>query len=322
MAGDVPPPFWTRAGRWLFNRLRQLAKYPLGLLAFVVVLVYVCLALFGGMIAPYAYDAVQEDPTQCITRANGQTRCSALQNAPPSAQYPFGTDRNGRDVFSRVLYGARYTIGLPLVATVLAVSLGALLGLTIGYLGGWVDELVSRVFDSLLSIPALVLALVALSTIVPSLQAWDSPLVMSVGAVNVALVVVIVLLYTPIVARVVRSATLGLRGRGYVELARLRGERTLYILLSEILPAVVPTLAVEASLRFSYAIFLVTSLGFLGLGAQPPLPEWGRMVLDARATASSAPHALWFPIVAIATLIISVNVFADALQRSWRTEEG
>lgn len=312
--GETPPAFW--------RFLVQLRRQPIAFVATVIVLVYVFLGVFGGMIAPHGYETVQDDPDRCLTRPDGSMRCAALQNAAPSTDYRFGTDRNGRDVFSRILHGARVTIGLPIVATLLAVAVGALLGLLAGYLGGWVDELLSRAFDALLAIPALVLALVMLSTIVPALQMSDNPFVKAIGAVNIALVQVIVLLYTPIVARVVRSVTLTARDKGYVEIARLRGERVLYILLNEILPSVLPALAVEGALRFSYAIFLVASLGFLGLGAQPPVPEWGRMVLDARATSAVAPWALWFPVGAIAVLIISVNLMADGLQRTLRNDDG
>jgi peptide/nickel transport system permease protein len=295
--------------------------YPIAFAGFLGVLVFLTMGLIGDVIAPYPFDAVQPDLTQCVTRANGNTRCAALENAPPSSQHLLGTDRNGRDVLSRLLHGARYTIGLPLVATVFAVILGAFIGLLIGYVGGTFDEIVSRGIDILLSIPAIILALVALSTIVPSLQMSNNALVDLLGATNIALVTVIVLLYTPIVARVTRSSTLSVRERGFIELAKLRGESTLYILLREILPTVIPALTVEASLRFSYAIFLVASLGFLGLGAQPPIPEWGRMVLDARDTYALAPWGLWVPVIAIALLVISVNLMADGLQRIYRREE-
>ncbi|MCS7072387.1 MAG: ABC transporter permease, partial [Anaerolinea sp.] len=156
-----------------------------------------------------------------------------------------------------------------------------------------------------LAIPALMLALVMLGTIGPSAP---------------GLVIVIVLLYTPIVARVVRSATLNLRGAGYIEAARLRGESNWYILLRELLPGVLPALIVEASLRFSYAIFLTASLGFLGLGVQPPSPDWGRMVNEARDSYSQTPWALWFPAGAITLLVIGVNLLSDGLRRVFRYE--
>lgn len=299
--------------------LRRMAQRPMAFIGLIIVCIYLLLTLAAPMIAPHHFAAVLDDPNNCLTR-NDQTRCAALKNAPPSAENWMGTDRNGRDVFSRILYGARETIGLPIIATLLSVLFGTMLGLAIGYYGGWIDEIVSRILDSLLSIPALIMALVTLATIVPTLENSENPIVESLGPVNIALVLVITLLYTPIVTRVIRSATLNLRDRGYVEIARLRGESTAYILFNEILPGVLPALVVEASLRFSYAIFLVASLGFLGLGAQPPSPEWGRMVLDARSQYATAPWALWYPVLAIALLIISVNLMSDGLQRIFRHE--
>lgn len=273
---------------WL-NAIRRLARQPLSLLGSVLVILFILLAVFGPSIAPYEYDTI--------------IRGAARQ--PPSSEYLFGTDRLGRDVFSRVVWGARDIISLPTITTALSVIFGACLGLLIGYFGGWLDDIVSRALDSLLAIPALVLALVMLGTIGPS---------------PVGIIFVIVLLYTPIVARVVRSATLNIRSQGFIEAARLRGESTVYILFREILPGVLPALAVEAALRFSYAIFLTASLGFLGLGVQPPSPDWGRMVNEARDSVSQTPWALWAPAGAIALLVIGVNLLSDGLRRVFRTE--
>jgi peptide/nickel transport system permease protein len=271
-----------------------MARSPLALLGFVVVMVFGLLALFGPLIAPYEFDALQR---------NAEGRVVRYQ--PPSAQFYFGTDSIGRDVFSRVLWGAREVILIPGIATALAVAIGTAAGLALGYFGGWWDEIISRILDSLLAIPPMVLALVLVGTIGPS---------------PVGLVLVIVLLYVPIVTRVIRSATLNLRASGYVEAARLRGESIGYILFGEILPGVLPALAVEGALRFSYAIFLTASLGFLGLGVQPPSPDWGRMVNEARGDFVRAPWTLWFPAGAIATLVIGVNLMADGLRRIFRYE--
>lgn len=269
--------------------LRQLARRPLSLAGLAIVILFLFLALFGPIVAPYPYDEI----------IRGSSRL------PPSADFLMGTDNLGRDVFSRILWGAREVIVLPGVATVLAVFLGSSVGLFVGYSGGWIDEVVMRLLDSLLSIPALLLALVMLGTIGPS------PL---------GIIAVIVLLYTPIVARVIRSAVLNVRSSGYIEAARLRGEKRFYILFYEILPGVLPALTVEAALRFSYAIFLTASLGFLGLGVQPPSPDWGRMVNEARTSYSQTPWALWYPAGAIALLIVGVNLLSDGLRRVFRYE--
>jgi peptide/nickel transport system permease protein len=281
----------TSAGflRSFANSFRQLIRRPLSLIGLLIVVIFLLLAIFGPLIAPYRFDAVIQ----------GAAR------HPPSAEYIFGADRLGRDVFSRVLWGARDIVGLPVVTTIFSVIFGTCLGLLLGYYGGWLDEIVSRLLDSLLAIPALVLALVMLGTIGPS---------------QAGIVIVIVVLYTPIVARVVRSATLNIRTYGFIEAAKLRGESTLYILFREILPGVLPALAVEAALRFSYAIFLTASLGFLGLGVQPPSPDWGRMVNEARDSFSQTPWALWAPAAAIAILIIGVNLLSDGMRRIFRYE--
>ncbi|MDQ7035555.1 MAG: ABC transporter permease [Anaerolineae bacterium] len=309
------PPSPMRNEHGFINFIRQIAQRPVALVSMVIVLIFILLAVIGPAVAPYEFDAIQR----------GEDR-RALRNTPPSTTYIMGTDSRGRDIFSRLLWGARDTIGLPAVASLLAVSIGALIGLSTGYVGGWYDETVSRLMDSLLAIPALVLALVMITTIVPILSNTEVlglvQLVDFFGANNISLTVVIVLLYVPIVTRVVRSATLNVRDLGYIEAAKLRGESLLYILFSEIFPSVLPSLVVEGSLRLSYAIFLVASLGFLGLGVQPPSPEWGRMVLDARNFMTEAPWTMWFPVLAIASLIISINLMSDGMRRVLRNEIG
>jgi peptide/nickel transport system permease protein len=318
----APPTLFNRTFKSISSFLTKLAKRPLAFIGFIIVVFYLLLAFIGPSIAPYDYSESLRSTTDCRTTSSGREICSQLENNPPSTDHPFGTDRNGRDIFSRVLHGARDTIGLPTVATIISVFFGMCIGLAAGYFGGWIDEAISRVMDSLLAIPALILALVMLTTIVPILDQSDIGLIRTIGSTNISLIIVIVLLYTPIVTRVIRSATLGLRESGYVEAAKLRGENVPFILFREILPGVLPALIVEASLRFSYAIFLVASLGFLGLGVQPPIPEWGRMVLEARSDFITAPWGLWFPVLAIAILIISVNLLSDGLRFIFRYEGG
>lgn len=307
MTPTLSPLQRTWAALWSF--LKQMAQRPLAFAGMVIVSLFVLLALFGPTIAPYNYREI----------VRGEDR-RAQREQPPSSDYWFGTDDKGRDVYSRVLWGARETIGLPTIATLLSVALGTVVGLATGYFGGWIDELISRALDTLLAIPALVLALVMLTTLVPLLESLDSTAVEAFGATNISIVTVIVLLYVPIVTRVIRSAVLNVRDSGFVEAAKLRGERRRYVLFREIFPSVLPALVVEASLRLSYAIFLVASLGFLGLGVQPPSPEWGRMVLDARDKLATSPWALWFPAAAIVLFIISMNLMSDGLRRVLRYE--
>lgn len=286
------PPQASRLKRLstaLFSVIRRLASRPLSLLGLIIVTIFILMAIFGSSIAPYKFDAL----------IKGAAR------QPPSSTYLFGTDKLGRDVFSRVLWGAREVIAIPGIATSIAVVIGEIVGMATAYFGGWIDEIVSRLLDSLLSIPALLLALVMLGVIGPS---------------PIGIVIVIVLLYVPIVTRVIRSATLNVRNSGFIEAAKLRGEANWYILFREILPSVLPALTVEAALRFSYAIFLTASLGFLGLGVQPPSPDWGRMVNEARESYERTPWALWYPAAAIAVLVIGVNLLADGLRRIFRYE--
>jgi peptide/nickel transport system permease protein len=273
----------------VWSLFRQLVSRPLSLVGLIVVITFILMAIFGSTLAPHKFDEIIK---------------GAARQAP-STTYLFGTDKLGRDVFSRVLWGAREVITIPGIATSIAVIIGAIVGMATAYFGGWFDEIISRLLDSLLAIPALLLALVMLGVIGPS---------------PIGIVIVIVLLYVPIVTRVIRSATLNVRSSGFIEAAKLRGEANWYILFREILPSVLPALTVEAALRFSYAIFLTASLGFLGLGVQPPSPDWGRMVNEARESYERTPWALWYPAGAIAVLVIGVNLFADGLRRVFRYE--
>ena len=248
-----------------------LYRQPASALGASLFLLFLFVALIGPLVVPYG--------------SNQQIVNDALQG--PSSQHWFGTDILGRDVFSRVILGARDILALAGLGTILALISGVTFGLVSGYRGGWFDEILMRVFDSLLAMPALLLSLLLLGTLGPSRQ---------------SVLIVIFIAYTPIVARVVRSVVLSVKTRGFVEAARLQGEPLGVILFREILPSVLPALAVESALRFSYAIFLVASLGFLGVGVQPPSPDWGLMVKEARTSASQMPmgNATASPAIAMA----------------------
>ncbi len=285
--------------------LPALLRQPQSAAGTLLVVFFLFLALFGRQLAPYPNPNDQSHDVRLPPTLNP----AALQ----LGDHPFGTDRLGRDVYSRVILGAGSIFRIAGLGTLISVALGSALGLLMGYQGGWIDEILGRVIDALLAIPALLLALVLVGIIRNldfEIGSWQAELS------NQVTLLVIAVLYVPIVARVVRSATLDIKTREFVEAAQIRGESTAYILFREILPSVIPALVVEASLRFSYAIFLVASLGFLGFGARPPSPDWGLMVNENRGGFYHlTPWALEFPTLAIAILVIAVNLMSDGIRR-------
>ena len=285
--------------------MKALIRQPASALGTVLVLFFFFLALFGSQLAPYPNPNDQKHEVRVAPTLD----LARLQ----FGEHPFGTDRLGRDVYSRVILGTGSIFRNAGLGTLVSFVFGSALGLLMGYRGGWFDELLGRVIDALLAIPALLLALVLVG-IVRNLDfeigSWQANL-----SDNIVLFVIAVL-YVPIVARVARSTTLDIKTRQFVEAAEIRGEPTIYILFREILPSVIPALVVEASLRFSYAIFLVASLGFLGFGARPPSPDWGLMVNENRGGYYHlTPWALEFPALAIAILVIAVNLMSDGVRR-------
>lgn len=266
---------------------RRLKAHPLALVGTLVFCFFLLMAFIGPWVAPYEFQA--------------QEIASRLQ--PPGAQHLFGTDQYGRDIFSRILVGSRGIFVLGGSGTLLAGFLGISLGLVSGYLGGLWDEVLMRILDIFLAFPPLLLALVILATVGPSL---------------ISLILVVAILYVPMLARVTRSMVLDLKTKEFVEAAVTRGESRRFILLGEILPNASAPLLVELAMRFSYAIFLVASLGFLGLGVQPPSPDWGLQINEARAYFTRAPWMLLFPAGAISLLVVSTNLMTDGLRHMTR----
>lgn len=266
---------------------RRLQRTPSTLVGLLIVLFFLFMALFGPLVAPYGYAEQQ----------------IAVRQQPPSLAHLFGTDLFGRDVLSRVLVGSRDIFVLSGTGTLVAVLLGLTVGLFSGYYGGLLDEGIMRLMDVLLSVPALLLAMLLLAMVGPS---------------QLNVVIVVALLYIPMVSRVVRSVVLDLKTKEFVEAAKVRGESSLYIMFREILPNAWPPLIVEAAARFSYSIFLIASLGFLGLGVQPPSPNWGLMVAEARDSYALAPWTLLFPSAAISLLIVGISLMSDGLRRLLR----
>lgn len=250
-----------------------------------IVGMFLILAAIGPYITPYPFD-----------QFHFSTRL-----APPSADFWWGTDRYGRDIFSRVIHGTRLTVFMAGTGTLIGVSFGLLIGLFSGYVGGWIDEVLMRLTDIAMSFPGLLLAMLVVAVL---------------GSNEVNAVISIGIVFTPKVARVVRSATLGLRHVQFVEAAEVRGESNSFIIFREILPNVWPPIIVEACIRLSYAVLLVVSLSYLGLGAQPPAPDWGLMIAKERAFLVSASWVVLAPAAAIVSLIIGVNLLGDGM-REW-----
>jgi peptide/nickel transport system permease protein len=221
----------------------------------------------------------------------------------PNANYWFGTDRLGRDVFSRVIVGARDIMLIAPAATLLGTILGTALGLITGYFRGAVDDVLSRLIEAVLALPVVLVGILALTSLGPS---------------NVTIILVVGFVFAPVIARTVRAAVLSERELEYVSAARLRNEKAPYILFAEILPNVMGPVVVEFTVRLGYAIFVVATLSFLGLGVQPPSPDWGLQVFEHYGLISGG---FWWPVLfpaaAIAILVIGVNLIADGLTQAF-----
>jgi peptide/nickel transport system permease protein len=267
------------------ERLRVLLRSPSFILGALVILFWVSCAILGDRITPY-HPLFDQTPDLSV---------------PPSTEHWFGTDRLGRDVFSRVLAGSRDILLVAPLATLLATVFGTILGLITGYFRGIADDTISRVIDAVLAIPLIVLAV----TVVASLGSR------SVWSVTV----VIAIVFSPIIARTVRAAVLGEAQLDYVEAARLRGENSLYVMFSEVLPNVMPPILVEATIRLGYAIFAVATLTFIGFGLQPPSPDWAVQIADNYPYLADSWWTVLFPALAIASLVVAVNLISDSVQQ-------
>ncbi|GAB4255907.1 ABC transporter permease [Deferrisoma sp.] len=284
-------------GRRVLAGLGVLLRSRTATVGLAIVLFWVIVALAAPLLTPYT-------PTEQDWRA---------PNQGPSATHLLGTDELGRDLWTRLIYGARVVLvylpvtdtfwlpgGTALWGVFAALAIGSVLGLWAGYKGGWVDEIVMRLLDAMMAIPVILLYLI---------------IVAAIGASAVNIVIAIAIVGVPGIARLVRSLTLDLRTREFVRAAETRGESTAYILFVEILPNARGPILVDAMLRVGYAIFAMGTLGFLGLGLPPPSPDWGSMVAKGRQfiLAGSPWQALW-PSLAIASLVVGLNLLADGLR--------
>jgi peptide/nickel transport system permease protein len=233
--------------------------------------------------------------------SNPQAVDPAATLAAPSGDHWFGTDNLGRDVFARVIAGAAPVLTIAPLATLLGLFGGITIGLVTGYYRGWIDDVFSRIVDALLAFPLIIMAVLVLA---------------SLGRETRNVILVIGIIFTPLIARTVRSAVLIEREREYVSAARLRGERGPRIMVIEILPNITGPIMVEGTIRLGYAIFAATTLAFLGLGIQDPSPDWGLAIANGRAYLQVAWWMVLFPATALATLVVGVNLVADGLRRA------
>jgi peptide/nickel transport system permease protein len=250
----------------------------------VIVIFWVGCALFGRLVLPY--DPFADDMLNSLS--------------PPSAEHWFGTDQLGRDVFSRVIAGARDILTVAPLATLISTALGTALGLVMGYFGGVIDEILSRIVDAALALPTVIVALLALTAL---------------GTSIVTVLFVIGFTFAPIIARTVRASVLAERSLDYCAAAELRRENPFYIMFVEILPNVIPPILVESTVRLGYAIFTVATLSFIGFGIQPPSPDWG---LSISSNYGLIGGGYWWTVLfdslAIASLVVGVNLVADGIQ--------
>ncbi|KII27621.1 MULTISPECIES: ABC transporter permease [Pseudomonas] len=260
--------------------LKQLLRAPLSAkFGLLVIVAYILVALFAPVLAPF-----------------GETQVVGEGFAPWGGQFLLGTDNLGRDMFSRLVYGARNTLGIAFLTTVLAFLLGGLSGLVAAIKGGWVDQGLSRVVDILMAIPQLIFALLILSV---------------VGTTATSLVLVIALLDATRVFRLSRAVAMNVVVQDFVEAARLRGEGLWWLVTREVLPNAAAPLIAEFGLRFCFVFLFISALSFLGLGIQPPTADWGSMVRDNAVLITFGDISPLLPALAVALITVSVNFVVD-----------
>jgi peptide/nickel transport system permease protein len=279
-SADLHGGFFARA-RTGFAMLGESWPAMIGL---TLVVFWVAVALLAPLLAPYGPNV---------------NDYAALANPFPSAEHWLGTDNQGRDILSRIIWGARTVLIVAPIAVVIAYAIGCAMGLVAGYKGGWYDTVLSRISDVILSFPVIILYMIIIANF---------------GASAFNIIVAVTFTAAPQIMRIVRGLTLDLKNMEYVAAAKTRGERSPYIMLVEILPNARGPLIVDACLRMGYTTIAIGVLGFLGLGLPPPDPDWGGMVKDTYAMMAVFPHMSLFPAAAISSLVIGFNLLADGLR--------
>ncbi len=283
----ITPDSYDKAFVRTLKSFLLLRESWVGMIGTVIVLFWILVALLAPWLAPF-------EPNASIQPFAKPGTVSAL-----GGTFWLGTDHLGRDILSRIMWGTRTVLFYAPLATAAAYTVGILMGLAAGYRGGWVDDVLSRIADIILSFPVLVLYIIVIGVI---------------GSSGVNIIIAITFASSPGIMRIVRGLVLDLRNRDYVAAAQTRGESDWRIMLVEILPNARGPLIVDACLRLGYVIITIGVLGFLGLGLPPPDPDWGGMVNETRQMAMVFPYMTLFPCIAISSLILGFNLLADGLR--------
>lgn len=271
------------AGPWK-EAWRGFRKNKVALIGTFIVLFFIVVALIGPFLVPQGID---------------EQSISDKRLLPPSSQYWFGTDDFGRDIFSRIVHGARISLWVGFFSVIGSVIVGSVLGIIAGYYGKWVDMIISRLFDILLAFPSILLAIAVVSVLGPSLQ----NALIAIAIINI-----------PNFGRLIRSKVLSIKEEEYITSAKAIGMKDVRILFSHILPNSMAPVIVAGTLAIASAIIEAAALGFLGLGAQAPTPEWGKMLADARNHLRTAPWTMIFPGLAIMLTVLGFNLMGDGLR--------
>ena len=261
----------------------QLKKNKLAVVALIILILLIIVAILAPVIAPYHY--AEQHPKDSY--------------APPSAKYPLGTDKLGRDIFSRLVYGSRYSLSMGVIAVAIAAVIGITVGAVAGFYGGWVDNLLMRLLDVYQSIPMFLLCVTLAAILGPSLR----NAIIALGVCTV-----------PGYARIMRATVLTVREKEYIEAEKAINARDARIILKHIIPNAMAPIIVEITMGVGSCILSGASLSFIGLGAQAPIPEWGAMISDARSVMREAPTLSLYPGICVMLAVLSCNLLGDGLR--------
>lgn len=282
MDGIVEAEIDRTTGPWR-EAWRNFRKSKVAVAGMIIILFFVLLAIFGPFIAKEGI--------------NEQLAADRLQ--PPSAEYWLGTDDFGRDILSRIIHGARISLSVGFLSVIASVVVGSFLGIVAGYYGRWTDTIISRIFDIMLAFPSILLAIAIVSVLGPGLE----NALIAIAIINV-----------PNFGRLIRSKVLSIKEDEYIMAAKAIGMKDARILFSHILPNSMAPVIVQGTLAIATAILEAAALGFLGLGAQAPQPEWGKMLADSKSYLQSAPWTMLFPGLAIMLTVLGFNLMGDGLR--------